>query len=221
MSKGNKNKKLLIGCFNNSVILTYVGLASSVCGMISIINGNSKYAMILMIVSGLCDLFDGTVARKCKRNNIQKEFGIQIDSLIDVVSFLIFPIILCLHHSYFTPIAIAVSVVYTVCGVTRLAWFNMYTEVDKNTVYYTGLPVTFISIIIPIWYTICTLIEQSIFYLHNQIILWAILIVMAALFVLDIPIKKPKGLSLVVILLITLITLLTIIFIPDISHLAY
>lgn len=61
-------KKLFIGCFNKSVILTYIGIASAVCG-IGLALMDSEYTpmdftvlvMIMLMISGLCDLFDGLV----------------------------------------------------------------------------------------------------------------------------------------------------------------
>ena len=60
------------------------------------INGFARYALFCLAFSGLCDMFDGKVARtKANRTEDEKRFGIQIDSLCDVVCFGAFPMILC------------------------------------------------------------------------------------------------------------------------------
>ena len=48
-------------------------------------------AYLSLLISGICDMFDGKVARKCKRNKKEKMFGIEIDSLADTVNFLLLP----------------------------------------------------------------------------------------------------------------------------------
>ena len=179
-------KKLFIGCFNSSVILTYIGLTSSLLGISHLlfddlsVKSNMNIVMLCLIVAGICDLFDGSVARSCERNETQKAFGIQIDSLVDVVSFLVFPAIILLKTNPYTFI---IAVVYAVSGITRLAWFNMHT--DGHTEYYQGLPVTFVSFILPILYIlkICPI----------NILFPIVLAVLSILFVLNVPIKKPKS----------------------------
>lgn len=84
---------MVIGKWNKSVILTYIGLLISILGIyisFNIENG-TKYAMTCLIIAGICDLFDGVVARKCERNEEEKNFGIQLDSLVDVIDFIALP----------------------------------------------------------------------------------------------------------------------------------
>ena len=86
----------MIGFYNYSVILTYISLISSVFGMSQAIHGRFKVAVFCLALSGLCDMFDGKIARSMKnRTEDEKSFGIQIDSLCDVVCFGIFPAMIC------------------------------------------------------------------------------------------------------------------------------
>lgn len=195
-----KEKRLFVGCFNKSVILTYVGLASAISGIfVTLMGGDNKaffIANILLIVSGICDLFDGVVARKCKRNETQKAFGIQIDSLVDVIAFLVFPATLLMKSlSGVTGyVGLVISIVYVICGVTRLAWFNITT--DGNTKFYSGLPVTYSALIIPVFNLIVsfTLVQNLLGVLISQgIILMVLYVLIALLYILNVPIKKPRG----------------------------
>ena len=78
----------MIGIYNYTVVLTYMSLCSSVFGMTQAIHGHFKIAIFCLALSGLCDMFDGKVARSKKdRTDDEKAFGIQIDSLCDVVCF--------------------------------------------------------------------------------------------------------------------------------------
>ena len=85
----------MIGFYNYTVILTYIGLMSSVFGITQVMDGEYSIAFLCLLLSGVCDLFDGKIARACKtRSDREKVFGIQIDSLCDLVCFTVFPAIM-------------------------------------------------------------------------------------------------------------------------------
>ena len=85
-----------IGFYDYTVILTYLSVASAVVGMIFAHKGIFGAAMLCLFLSGFCDAFDGTVARtKKNRAEDEKAFGIQLDSLCDVVSFGAAPAFAC------------------------------------------------------------------------------------------------------------------------------
>ena len=140
----------MIGCWNKSVLLTYVGLIACILG---ITTGNITHAFICLIVAGVCDLFDGTVARMCKRTEFEKQFGIQLDSLNDVLCFLALPISIFLKMGYTEWYHVAIYILYACFGVARLAYFNTNALDGKPVKYYTGLPVTLAALIYPLAYT--------------------------------------------------------------------
>ena len=85
----------MIGFYNYTVILTYLSLAFAMVGIHLSFNGLYQWAFICLIMCGICDTFDGMVARSKKdRTEEEKRFGIQIDSLCDLISFGEFPAIL-------------------------------------------------------------------------------------------------------------------------------
>lgn len=101
----------MIGFYSYTVVLTYLGLASAAMGMILTFQGFAKYALFCLAFSGLCDMFDGKVARlKKNRTEDEKRFGIQIDSLCDVVCFGAFPMILCYSIGMRGPAGISILV---------------------------------------------------------------------------------------------------------------
>ena len=119
---------MFIGKWNKAVILTYVGLAIAIVGMALAISGyDIKYAFICLMLSGICDLFDGAVARMCKRDDEEKAFGVQQDSLVDVISFVAFPIVILLSMGYNSVLHIIVYAIFAICGVARLGYFNIKT----------------------------------------------------------------------------------------------
>ena len=80
----------MIGFYDYTVILTYLSILSGTTGIILCLNGvgHPYLGMFFLLFSGLCDTFDGKVARSKKdRTEQMKKFGIQIDSLSDPVSY--------------------------------------------------------------------------------------------------------------------------------------
>ncbi len=187
-------KGKLIGCLNRSVPLTYVGVAWALGGIwqLLLISDTESVnrvdaAVICLIAAGICDLFDGVIARRCRRNETQKKFGVQIDSLADVVSFLIFPAaLLCAVCRNRAGIVYPVAAFYVLSGINRLAWFNIHAETFENV--FRGLPVTYAALIIPVFYVF--------FCADHAAMRMAMPVVYAALgilFSLNIRIPKPKA----------------------------
>ena len=80
----------MIGFYDYTVILTYLSILSGTTGIILCLNGigHPFLGMFFLLFSGLCDTFDGKVARtKKNRTEQMKKFGIQIDSLSDLIAF--------------------------------------------------------------------------------------------------------------------------------------
>lgn len=76
----------MIGFYDYTVVVTYISLVSSILGMFCAIDGRLTLAVSCLAFSGLCDMFDGKIARtKKNRTDDEKSFGIQIDSLCDIV----------------------------------------------------------------------------------------------------------------------------------------
>ena len=84
----------MLGFYNYTMLLTYLSLVSASTGIIiSLSDGGHPFiGMFFMLFSGLCDAFDGKVARlKKNRTETENKFGIQIDSLSDLVAFGVLP----------------------------------------------------------------------------------------------------------------------------------
>ena len=134
----------MLGYWNKSVYITYFGAFIAVLGLLfAIREGNADYAFAGMIIAAVCDMFDGKVARHIKdRKEIEKDFGVQIDSLADVVCFITIPAITLYFFGLTEVYQIIILAFYVVCGIIRLAYFNVAMS-DKNKAieYYQGLPV--------------------------------------------------------------------------------
>lgn len=177
---------MFIGKWNPSVILTYIGVGFSIIGIYLSLSERMEYAISCLMIAGICDLFDGKIARSIKRNKEEERFGIELDSLVDVVSFLVFPIILLLKIT--DVFSLGISIFFAICGISRLAFFNILHK-EERLAYFRGLPVTYIALILPIIYLLHNMVEKEIFIRIFQITF----IGMGFLYILDIKIPKPRG----------------------------
>ncbi len=127
MEQKNRDKKVnLLGVYNYTVWLTYFGLFISIAGMMEGLHGRQIKAIFCLAISGLCDAFDGRIARKkTDRTEDEKAFGIQIDSLCDIVCFGVFPSVICFTLGVNGAAGMLVIAWYCICGVIRLAQFNV------------------------------------------------------------------------------------------------
>ncbi len=188
----------LIGFYDYTVLLTYLSLVSAVYGMTLAVKGSFTAAVACLLLSGICDAFDGIVARSKKnRSDDEKAFGIQIDSLCDCVSFGVFPAILCYFLGMNSAVGVAILVLYCLFGVIRLAFFNVIeakrqqTEGGCNKTY-RGLPITSSSIILPLVYLLRFPLPETTFLL----ILHIVMTLTGFFFILDFSMKKPDWLKL-------------------------
>ena len=181
----------MIGKWNRSVIATYVGMLFAVAAVFLLFANLTGYAMMCFMAAGICDLFDGTIARMCKRTEEEKNFGIQLDSLVDVVSFIMLPVVMVIKLAGITWYAAAACAMYTVFGVARLAYFNVCQEEsedkDSPIKYYTGMPVTYAALIFPAIYLLNRLFTGQVI----GLLMCIAMEISALLFILKLKFIKP------------------------------
>lgn len=204
----------MIGIYDYTVILTYISLLSAGSGIvISLSGGGHPYlGTFFLLLCGLCDAFDGKVARTKKdRSDLGKRFGIQIDSLSDIVAFGVLPACIgaaMLRTSVFFSEVVnlgsnewycvllkfflfAILVLYILAAMIRLAYYNV-TEEDRqkaeegNRKYFVGLPVTSAALIIPL-----VILIQYLTTFDITIGYFVIVILMGMAFLSKLRVKKP------------------------------
>lgn len=188
----------MIGVYNYTVIVTYLGVTLSVISMACSFSGEHEFAILFLTLAGICDTFDGRIARTKKdRTEEQIIFGVQIDSLCDLVCFGVTPAVLAYNLGVQHVWGIAVEVLFVLCGVIRLAYFNVLEEIKKKDPEraamkgYRGMPITTIVVIFPSVYLIHPYVAPDVF----AIILAVFLVITAFLYILDIRIRKPGNLG--------------------------
>lgn len=145
---------MFIGFYNYTVVLTYIGLGTAVCGIHEAVAHNYKEAILCLLICGLCDAFDGAIARtNKKRSEEARWFGIQIDSLCDLVCFGVLPAVIGYALLPGNMVTLLSMMFYILAAVIRLAYFNVQ-EITKTgsgkREYYLGMPVTSSALIMPI-----------------------------------------------------------------------
>ena len=119
-------------------ICSLAGLLAALLGIYSAILGNFNFAMIGILWAVLFDWGDGIIARQMKgRTDHQRAFGSQLDSLIDIVSFAVFPAVFLLSYGNFSPWFLPGAFFILATGVLRLSYFNIFGLIDNKT--YMGL----------------------------------------------------------------------------------
>ncbi len=185
----------MIGFYDYTVILTFVSVISSMMGISQAIAGNCVNAVFFLALSGLLDGFDGKVARSKKnRSDDEKLYGIQLDSLADIVCFGVLPVTICYQLGLNTKWDGAILGFYLLCGIIRLAYFNVLEtnrqmDPDSGEKVYHGLPITTISMILPVAFLCCGGVNGACVVL----VLRVLMAVVGMLFVLDFKLKKMKN----------------------------
>lgn len=182
----------MIGVYDYTVVLTYISLVISMVGMTQAIHGRFKTAIVCLAVSGLCDMFDGKIARTKKdRTEDEQTFGIQIDSLCDMVCFGAFPALICYLLGVRGFWGLSVIGLYVVASVVRLAFFNVMEMkgalvTEDGQKYYRGLPITSIAILLPIIFLAQFFVNENTFIFF----LYLLLLIAGGLFVADFRLRK-------------------------------
>lgn len=181
----------MIGFYNYTVILTYLGTICGFVGITYMANGNLKMALIFLMIAGFCDLFDGKIASTMKRTKSEKRFGIQIDSLSDLICFGVLPAFIVSQCSDVPVVRILVPALYMLCALIRLAWFNVDEEERQDREeggreLYLGLPVTTSALFVPMFISAIKLLKLPMNYVAP-----AILLVIAIAFITPFHVKKP------------------------------
>ena len=189
----------LVGFYNYTVWLTYAGAAAAVCGIFFSAGGHPFWGVICLLFAGATDMFDGKIASTMKRNEAEKNFGIQIDSLCDLISFGVLPVAIGYGLGLSGGFFFVSAVLYIICAIIRLAYFNVdeimrqKNENGSRKNYY-GLPVTAAAMLFPLIYGLKDLLGAALLPVY-QVALFAV----AAAFILKFKIRKPRGAALWVI----------------------
>ena len=123
-------------------VFTSANLVSGFLSIVLAIKHEFLFASLLIILAGILDILDGHVARWLK---VSGELGKELDSLADSISFVVAPaLVVYISLLKESTLGLIVGIVIVVCGVLRLAKFNLL----KKLPYFMGLPTPWFAFIV-------------------------------------------------------------------------
>ncbi len=218
----------MIGFYDYTVILTYLSLISGMLGVIICLHGigHPFIGIFFLMFSGLCDTFDGRVARSKKNRTLREQiYGVQIDSLADLVAFGVLPPCIGMamlrgSHRFtdrphvflqgegdrrilYPILLMLLCCLYVLAALIRLAYFNMLEEEERLAGGkdaprgFVGLPVTSASLIFPTVMLVHFLTRADLTLLY-----FGVMFVTGVLFISPFRMAKPRLRQIAVLLLI-------------------
>ena len=180
-------------------LVSFLGLIFTALGIYFCFIGKIGYAVLLLAMSGISDGIDGNFAKKFRKKGQNPEYGVQLDSLADIVCSGVLPVIICLSLGFTEWYNAIIYCIFLICGITRLTYYNVNSSNDK---FYKGVPITVSTFVIPIIYCFT---KKNIYYSLS-------LLILSICYVLNIKIEKP-GIRLRIILSALILTFLLLFFI--------
>lgn len=222
----------MLGFYDYTVWLTYLSAFFAVFGSFFGINGGGHpyIAAMCLLACGILDGFDGRVARSKKdRTREQMSFGIQIDSLSDMLAFGVLPCAMTfalgsdMKESKQWYLFFALCGVFVLSTLIRLAHFNVLEELRQkeeggNRRYFNGLPVTSSAFVFPLLAIIQYLFQDSI---HVFPVCIAMMILMPFLFLfrrLRLPKLSTKAINILAVIGVLEIILVALLMLKRLHH---
>jgi len=161
-------------------------------------------------------MFDGKVARtKKNRTDEEKKFGIQVDSLSDLVAFGVLPSAIGYSLGVADTIFVFTLFMLPLFALIRLAYFNVMEEersskTDEVRSEYLGLPVTSTAIIIPVIYVLKNVLSKYFIYLYGVSLLIISLLFVKKFKVIKLKTRGMIGLTIIGIVVLTLLLIINL-----------
>ena len=169
-------------------LCSLAGLACTLLAIYFSILGVYYAAMIGMIWAVAFDWADGLVARRMKGRTVDdKTFGMQLDSLIDVVNYGVAPATLLLSYGHFNPVFLPGAFLIIAASTIRLSYFNTYGLSGNSK--YTGLALDNNNMILVFIFLFERLFSEGMF----TVILYSSCLLLAALNVSQLKTPKLSG----------------------------
>ena len=183
----------MIGVYDYTVIATYAALIISIQGIFASAAGRPEVGLLCLMICGMIDTFDGRIARSKKdRTEEGKLFGIQIDSLNDLVCFGVLPVSIGFSLGMTGGASRVILSLFALAALIRLAYFNVLEEKRQREtaaerISYMGLPVTTVSVVMPFFFLLSEYLGIS----HTPVFT-VVLLVLAVAFITPLKVRKLK-----------------------------
>jgi len=142
--------------FNLANLVTFSNIAAGLVATYLISQNHFLWAAVFAWMGGAFDIIDGKIARK---HNLSSEFGIQLDSFADFLSFVLVPVFFIFQAIYLSTlsgfwlfVAGIVSIYYVISGLRRLIEFNINADAGEVEKFFTGVPTPLGAILLWLFY---------------------------------------------------------------------
>lgn len=141
--------------FNLANLFTFANISFGLIAIYFITHGYFFWAALFAWFGGAFDIFDGKIARKY---NLSTEFGVQLDSFADSLSFVLVPVMFIFFAIFdksgffYEIIAGIVLIYYFISGIRRLIVFNLHNDAGEVSKFFTGVPTPLGAILLWIYY---------------------------------------------------------------------
>ena len=143
--------------FNAANLISFGNIAAGIIAIYFIVKGDFFTAIVLAWIAGALDIADGKVARKY---HLSTEFGVQLDSFADFLSFVVMPSFLLFYAlrgdgelSALGEVLIgAIFIYYVISGLRRLIEFNLKVDAGEVEKYFEGVPTPLGAILLWVLY---------------------------------------------------------------------
>ena len=146
--RGNRGRA--IGLLPN--LITSAALMLGFWSITLSIRGSFELAALAIVLAGICDMLDGRVARA---THTTSSFGVEYDSMSDLVSFGLAPALLFYNWTLVPlgPRGWLIAALFALCAALRLARFNVKAQVEDQD-FYQGIPSTFAGgfVAVGVWF---------------------------------------------------------------------
>ena len=165
--------------FNLANIVTFANISLGVIAIYFIQKDNFTAAIILAWIAGALDIADGKIAR---RFNLSCEFGVQLDSFADFVSFVLMPAFLLFYalkksNEFELLLGGVIFIFYIISGLRRLIEFNLKSEAGSVAKYFEGIPTPLGAILLWVLYLLYSYeIVSNIYFILLLVVLIAYLL---------------------------------------------
>jgi len=185
-------RRAFLGNLHPASCLTLLGVALSMASIAFMTNGRFEAMALCAIWAGICDFLDGPVARKFPiLDPFRARMGAPLDSVADMASFGVAPVCVAWLWGNRTPLDAFIHIAYVCCVAQRLSHFAAEERETggKRRTHYSGLPVTFASLFLSLAYLLFPLAGAA----ALSWTLRALLAALALLYVVNVPVPKPRG----------------------------
>jgi CDP-diacylglycerol--serine O-phosphatidyltransferase len=182
--------------------VTMLTLASGFAVAVCSISGAYSWALIALILAGICDLLDGMLARKLRRGESQQQIGVRLDSLVDVCVFGFAPATMLYAYGLRLPYEVLGLGFLVFATVLRVAYYDVVGLADKEgsrSQYYSGMPCTYVALVLPLVFLAGWFVSEIV-----RELLLATVVVLSLAMTTRIPVLKPRGLAYVAFALLAL-----------------